>query len=45
MYFNKYKTSTSRYQIPFQGLGLRTGIYTLLVSANGETKQIKFVVE
>ena len=43
--FNKYKTSTSRYQIPFQGLGLQSGIYTLLVSANGETKQIKFVVE
>lgn len=43
--FSKYKTPSDRYQIPFQGLGLRTGIYTLLVSANGETKQIKFVVE
>ena len=42
---SKYKTPSDRYQIPFQGLGLRSGIYTLLVSANGETKQIKFVVE
>ena len=43
--FSKYKTPASHYQIPFQGLGLRSGAYTLLVSANGETKQIKFVVE
>ena len=43
--FSKYKTPSDRYQIPFQGLGLRTGIYTLLISANCETKQIKFVVE
>ena len=43
--FTKYKTPASHYQIPFQGLGLHSGAYTLLVSANGETKQIKFVVE
>lgn len=43
--FSKYKTPASHYQIPFQGLGLHSGAYTLLVSANGETKQIKFVVE
>lgn|GEM_PF-5780386 len=43
--YSAYKTLSTHYAIPFRNLGLQTGIYTLLISANGETKQIKFAVE
>ncbi len=42
---SSYNAEADHFEIPFQGLGLASGAYTLLVSANGDTRQIKFVVE
>ncbi|MBR4625746.1 MAG: hypothetical protein IKO56_09460, partial [Alphaproteobacteria bacterium] len=43
--YEKNATLSDHYEIPFQGLGLTTGVYCLILTAQGETKQIKFTVK
>jgi len=39
------KLDSDHYAIPFRGLNLSEGVYALFVTANGDTKYVKFTVK
>jgi len=42
---SKYNSVSDHYEIPFHNLGLSRGAYALIVTAAGQSKYIKFMVE